>query len=256
MVLASKAETRGALPVRANHTGLPLVVPEVDALGCARNAGSNWARGAERTIDARGVWAVALRRARAASRAADAGGAVLVICNAVDEAIGTYEALAATRAPGTIHLFHARFAQTDRITIEDEVLRRFGREAKQEDRAGHILVATQVVEQSLDLDFDLVISDLAPIDLLIQRAGRLWRHMDLRPSIARPTPGPTLMIVSPDPDNMDRADWLGACLGKAARVYQNAGIMWRSARVIFKAGRICATGRSAPDDRGRLWRRR
>jgi CRISPR-associated endonuclease/helicase Cas3 len=220
--------------------GYPLL-SQVDASG-VRETPVELARGAERTIDVVRLGS-RVEAARAASRAADAGAAVLVICNAVDEAIAAHDALPSTRPGGTVHLFHARFAQVDRLAIEDEVLRRFGREAKQEDRAGHILVATQVVEQSLDLDFDLVISDLAPIDLLIQRAGRLWRHMDLRPSIARPTPGPTLMIVSPDPDNIDRADWLGACLGKAARVYQNAGIMWRSARVIFKAGRICI-----PDD--------
>jgi CRISPR-associated endonuclease/helicase Cas3 len=179
----------------------------------------------------------------AACAAADVGAAVLVISNAVDEAIAAFDRLATVRPEGTVHLFHARFAQCDRLAIENDVLGRFGRAARPKDRAGHILVATQVVEQSLDLDFDLVISDLAPIDLIIQRAGRLWRHMDQRPQAVRPTPEPMLMVVSPDPGAVDAADWLGSCLGKAAAVYQNAGILWRSARTLFAQGRI-----RTPDD--------
>jgi CRISPR-associated endonuclease/helicase Cas3 len=170
---------------------------------------------------------------RIASEAADRRAAVLVICNAVDEAIKVHAALATLRPKGTVHIFHARFAQGDRLAIEDAVLARFGREAAASDRAGHVLVATQVVEQSLDLDFDLVISDLAPVDLLIQRAGRLWRHMDLRPTASRPAAGPVLMVVSPDPSAVTRTDWLTECLGRAAHVYQHAGVMWRSARTIF-----------------------
>ena len=94
----------------------------------------------------------------AACDAADRGAAVLLICNAVDEAITVHEGLTAMRPNGTTHLFHARFAQGDRIAIEDTVLARFGRDAEPTRRAGHVLVATQVVEQSLDLDFDLVVS--------------------------------------------------------------------------------------------------
>jgi hypothetical protein len=128
------------------------------------------------------------------------------ICNAVDEAIVAHEALTALRPEGTTHLFHARFAQGDRVAIEDAVLARFGREAEVQQRGGHVLVATQVVEQSLDLDFDLVVSDLAPVDLLIQRAGRLWRHMDIRPDASRAAAGPKLLVVSPDPSAAASAD--------------------------------------------------
>jgi len=73
-----------------------------------------------------------------------------------------------------IDLFHARFTAHDRDAIEKGVLSRFGRDHAR-DRPS-VLVATQVVEQSLDLDFDHMVSALAPIDLLIQRAGRLHRH--------------------------------------------------------------------------------
>ena len=171
--------------------------------------------------------------------AAKEGAAVLVICNAVDEAIAVYESLVVqVDHSDHIHLFHARFAQSDRQAIEEDVLHRFAHDAKATDRAGHILVATQVVEQSLDLDFDLIISDLAPVDLIIQRAGRMWRHLDERPPESRPIDSPQVLVVSPDPDRVEDAKWLEPVLGKAAFVYQHAGVMWRSAKALFNAGRI------------------
>ncbi len=83
-----------------------------------------------------------------------------------------------------IYLFHARFPSDRRQKREDEVLSIFG---KKDDRAGRkILIATQVAEQSLDLDFDLIITDLAPVDLILQRAGRLWRHARGTRALAEP----------------------------------------------------------------------
>lgn len=73
-----------------------------------------------------------------------------------------------------IFLFHARFPAEQRQQREDQALEIFGQGGRREGRK--ILIATQVVEQSLDLDFDLIVTDLAPIDLVLQRAGRLWRH--------------------------------------------------------------------------------
>jgi CRISPR-associated endonuclease/helicase Cas3 len=78
-------------------------------------------------------------------------------------------------ADGTeVFLFHARFPAERRQQREDQALETFGQGGTREGRK--ILIATQVVEQSLDLDFDLIVTDLAPIDLVLQRAGRLWRH--------------------------------------------------------------------------------
>ncbi len=73
-----------------------------------------------------------------------------------------------------VYLFHARFPSDKRQVRENTALATFGKESVRTGRK--ILIATQVAEQSLDLDFDVMISDLAPIDLLLQRAGRLWRH--------------------------------------------------------------------------------
>ncbi len=86
-------------------------------------------------------------------------------------------------------LFHARFPADRRQVREEHALNTFGDKGYREGRK--ILIATQVAEQSLDLDFDLMVTDLAPIDLVLQRAGRLWRHR----RDYRPYPAPTLLVA-------------------------------------------------------------
>lgn len=106
-----------------------------------------------------------------------------------------------------VFLFHARFPAEDRQKREDHVLDIFGKDGSQSGRK--ILVATQVAEQSLDLDFDLIATDLAPIDLVLQRAGRLWRHArDLRP-----VSEPFLLIAGlsgKEPPSFGKPLWWGA----------------------------------------------
>ena len=79
-----------------------------------------------------------------------------------------------------VELLHSAFIATDRVTKEQELLKTIG---KGGDRPKFkIIIGTQVIEQSLDIDFDLLITDLSPMDLLIQRIGRLHRHqIDNRP---------------------------------------------------------------------------
>jgi CRISPR-associated endonuclease/helicase Cas3 len=168
--------------------------------------------------------------ARIAS-AAQAGAAVAWVRNTVDDAI---EAVALLRAIGIEPLlFHARFAMADRLAIEAEVLCRFGRESIGAERPG-VLVATQVVEQSLDIDFDLMVTDLAPADLLIQRAGRLWRHDRGQRCID----GPALLVVSPEPVDAPMVDWIKGVLPGTGFVYGDHALLWRSAREVFRRGAI------------------
>lgn len=78
-----------------------------------------------------------------------------------------------------VELLHSSFIATDRIKKEETLIGEIGKNGKRPDRK--IIVGTQVIEQSLDIDFDILISELAPMDLLIQRIGRLHRHDRQRP---------------------------------------------------------------------------
>ncbi|ROR96931.1 CRISPR-associated Cas3 family helicase [Salana multivorans] len=103
-----------------------------------------------------------------------AGGCVLVVRNTVRRAVETYREL--RRVWGeSVSLTHSRFVAFDRLRNDDWLRETFG-PGDDGDRAGRIVVATQVAEQSLDVDFDLLVTDLAPIDLVLQRIGRLQRH--------------------------------------------------------------------------------
>lgn len=117
------------------------------------------------------------------------GGCAAIICNTVDRAQDVYRQI---RDTGMVHesdlfLLHARMPYCWRKKREDEILRKFGKMEKPSSnpRRG-IVVATQIIEQSLDLDFDLLVTDLAPIDLLIQRIGRLQRHTGSKYEPIRP----------------------------------------------------------------------
>lgn len=156
--------------------------------------------------------------------AATRGAAVAWIRNTVDDAIAA-QALLATRGIAAT-LFHARFAMGDRLNIESQVQGWFGK-GEARDRA-HVVVGTQVMEQSLDIDVDLMVTDLAPIDLMLQRAGRLWRHQRQR----RPVPAPRLLVIAPDPVTAPPLDWLREMRGTEA-VYRDPALLWRSARAIF-----------------------
>ena len=116
------------------------------------------------------------------------GGCALVVRNTVRRAQETYETLR-ERFGEDVGLNHARFTIGDRLAKDKELLDRFGPPRKAGRRPHRaIVVATQVVEQSLDVDFDLLVTDLAPIDLVLQRIGRLHRHERSRPPrLAEPT---------------------------------------------------------------------
>lgn len=131
------------------------------------------------------------------------GGCACVLANTVRAAQEIFRELEAMEKRGELpagcdlFLFHARFRTEQRAQIEADVVAKFGPDAGKKGKLKRpfcaILVATQVVEQSLDVDFDFFFSHLAPVDLLLQRAGRLWRHERGE----RPTSQATLTILTP-----------------------------------------------------------
>jgi CRISPR-associated endonuclease/helicase Cas3 len=124
------------------------------------------------------------------------GGCAAVVCNTVGRAQEIYEACrqmmpedAEDGAP-VVDLLHSRFPFEEREAREQRTLKRFGKPGEARRPVMAVLVATQIIEQSLDIDFDLMVSELPPIDLLFQRAGRLHRHeRGRRPTGEMPTLG-------------------------------------------------------------------
>ncbi|WP_314966278.1 CRISPR-associated helicase Cas3' [Oribacterium sinus] len=107
------------------------------------------------------------------------GAVIGIIVNTVGRAQRITKDLLEAFPEEEVHLLHSRFIDTDRIKKEEELLKKIGKNAERP--KCFIVVGTQVIEQSLDIDFDLMISDLCPVDLLIQRIGRLHRHKIERP---------------------------------------------------------------------------
>lgn len=112
------------------------------------------------------------------------GGIALVIQNTVKRAQECYRACAKA-FPDEVTLIHGRLTAASRAEISERLLDQLGAKPRTYTRpARHIVVATQVAEQSFDVDADVLITDIAPMDLLLQRAGRIHRHT--RPSEQRP----------------------------------------------------------------------
>lgn len=181
---------------------------------------------------------VSLRRVSDDSSAYDsvmeralAGNHVLWIENSVVEAQNTFAVLSA-RASGlgiACGLLHSRFISVDRMRNENEWVSCFGKEGiPGRGAGGKILVGTQVLEQSLDIDCDFLVSRLAPTDLILQRTGRLWRHREndiLRRKIGAIC---ELWILSPSVSDLDENPKF---LGRSASIY-SPYILRRSLEVL------------------------
>lgn len=140
--------------------------------------------------------------ARLAIEAAATGAKVLIVRNTVPAALAVFQALEA-QIPESAWLFavngcptlhHSRFSREDRPLLDQAIEQQLG---KRRPPGPLIVVGTQTLEQSLDLDADLLITDLCPMDVLLQRIGRLHRHarpLDERPSDYRT---PRVLVLTP-----------------------------------------------------------
>lgn len=181
------------------------------------------------------------------------GKCVCWIRNTVADALDAYTLFKGCVPDEKLILFHARFTLHDRLVTENKVLAYFGKDSTPDQRTGRLVIATQVAEQSLDADWDVVISDLAPIDRLIQRAGRLQRHPRdvegqrlLNEKDKDQRGQPCLWVFGPLWTDKPAANWFKAVFPKAARVYPHHGQLWLTATAL-QSGRLVM-----PEDARRL----
>ncbi len=106
------------------------------------------------------------------------GGCVGIICNTVSRAQHFADIVETINGTSVI-LYHAQYILPDRAEKEELLKKTIGKNSDISTRKGMVVIGTQVLEQSLDIDFDLLITDLCPMDLLLQRIGRLHRHKRL-----------------------------------------------------------------------------
>ena len=158
------------------------------------------------------------------------GGCALVVCNTVRRVQDFAAILRARLGPETVTVAHSRFLGPDREAKDQWLVDVFGPPGRlaetgktRPDR--HVVVASQVVEQSLDIDFDLLVTDLAPVDLMLQRIGRLHRHSrDGRPARLR---HPRCLVIGavwhdePPTPNAGSA----AVYGRSV-LLRSAGVLW------------------------------
>ncbi|MBX3069084.1 MAG: CRISPR-associated helicase Cas3' [Thermomicrobiales bacterium] len=196
---------------------------------------------ANKTVDLRWIVASDEWQAKLGAELAAAlspGSCAAVICNTVTQAQATYLALRNHFSREELILYHARFTSKARGDREKQVIDTFGKPSTPDDERPfanrRVVVATQVVEQSLDLDFDLMVTQMAPADLVLQRMGRLHRHQRTR----RPAGlwSPQLWIVGPP-----EKDGLPDLTGSFGWVYDHH-ILLRSWMQLRNRSRIAMPG--------------
>lgn len=109
-------------------------------------------------------------------RAVQSGACVGLILNTVNRAQHMAD-LIRREVTERVLLYHAQYIMPDRAKKEEILVTHTGKASDPAMRKGFVVVGTQVLEQSLDIDFDLLITDICPMDLLLQRMGRLHRHL-------------------------------------------------------------------------------
>lgn len=158
------------------------------------------------------------------------GAQVCLVCNLVAVAQQLYQQILdrieqdQRFSEDQLLLFHSRFIFADRQKKEQAVLNLFGANPEPADARskGHLLIATQVVEQSLDLDFDWLITQLCPVDLLFQRMGRLHRHSRSRPEYYQQ---PVCTVLLPTEDDYELHEL----------IYGNSRVLWRTQQCLQQA---------------------
>ena len=185
--------------------------------------------------------------AEAALKAAREGAKVLVVRNTVGHAAHTQRALeqlAGERDSGLLFklngiptLHHGRFAAHDRRLLDNAIETTIGKDKPNRVAGGCVVIGTQTLEQSLDIDADLLITDLCPMDVLLQRIGRLHRHE--REDRAAAYRKPECIVLTPPNDDLSPLlEWTETAngLGPHGGVYEDLRILEATLRLIAERG--------------------
>ena len=223
--------------IRAHYPAVSAMAPGGERVAAAGENNQEKTVGIEAAPEMQDFEAVAYR----ALTAARAGAKVLVVRNTVAYAVETQRAVEQAAAPdrdllfdcqGTPTLHHGRFAAGDRRLLDAQVELLLG---KERGAGGRVVVGTQTLEQSLDIDADLLITDLCPVDVLLQRIGRLHRH----PRADRPKcyDAPACVVLTPDNADLSpllarRSDANG--LGPHGYVYEDLRTLEATRRLIAR----------------------
>ena len=148
------------------------------------------------------------------------GGCAGVIVNTVKKAQAIAARLRAELPEFEVVVFHAQFLMPDRAAKEEALMKRIGKHSTPEQRDKLIVVGTQVLEQSLDIDLDLLVTELCPMDLLLQRIGRLHRHEGR----ARPRPVAQARCAVLDTGTED--------FDEGSKVVYGEWLLWRTRKLL------------------------
>jgi CRISPR-associated endonuclease/helicase Cas3 len=190
------------------------------------------------------------RVAEAVRKAVAGGGVALVVVNQVARAQAIHRELREGGFDGVLHLLHARLCAAHRADRTAECLRLMGPQGGKDRPERMVVIATQLAEQSFDVDADVLITDLAPTDLLLQRIGRLHRHSGTRRPAAHHVPRVLVTGVAPGRDGTPRF------LRASERIYGEWSLLRAAALVTEAAGTLtdgntggpAASGWSIPAD--------
>jgi len=165
--------------------------------------------------------------AREAVQRAERGQCVICIANTVAQAQQWHNHIkgAMSQDAFAVGLLHSKFLGWRRDELEKAWIGKLGKDGER--LSGCVLVATQVVEQSVDIDADYMITELAPSDMLLQRIGRLWRHE----RSARPAATAQVTVVTGDINASQTEEALVEALGKTNCLVYAPYVLWRTYQV-------------------------
>ncbi|MGA5086050.1 MULTISPECIES: CRISPR-associated helicase Cas3' [Streptomyces] len=176
------------------------------------------------------------------------GGVALVVVNQVDRAQAIYRDLRDGCFDGVLHLLHARLCAAHRAGRTGECLRLMGPQAGDDRPKRMVVIATQLAEQSFDVDADVLITDLAPTDLLLQRIGRLHRHSGTRRPAAHRVPRVLVTGVAPGKGGTPQFLRASKVIYGEWSLLRAAALVTEAAGALTDAGESAASGWSIPAD--------